>query len=83
MDSNNTTFKNGSGNKLPLTKQEKVILENLCLGLQYQEIADKLFIAFETVKTHVRNIYLKLKVKNRSQAVLAYLKNNFSLEFPP
>ena len=34
-----------------------------------QEVADKLFISLNTVKTHVRNIYLKLEVENRSQAI--------------
>jgi DNA-binding NarL/FixJ family response regulator len=60
--------------KYPLTKREKAILENLFKGLQYKEIAVKLYISVETVKCHVKNIYTKLNVNNRSEAMIEYLK---------
>jgi LuxR family maltose regulon positive regulatory protein len=44
----------------------KLIAENLI----NQEIADKLFISVNTVKTHLKNIYLKLEVDNRAKAVV-------------
>jgi len=57
-----------------LTRCEKSVLEHLIKGLQYKEIASKLFISIETVKCHIRNIYQKLNVHNRSEATIEYLK---------
>jgi DNA-binding CsgD family transcriptional regulator len=59
-------------NELPLTKREKEILRHLSTGLQYKEIAEKLFISTETVKSHTANIYSKLKVNNRHEAVIRF-----------
>jgi ATP/maltotriose-dependent transcriptional regulator MalT len=44
-------------------------MELLARRLSNQEIADHLFISRETVKRHIANMYQKLQVKNRSQAV--------------
>jgi DNA-binding NarL/FixJ family response regulator len=52
-----------------LTKREKEILEMLSKGLVYKEIADQLFISSETVRKHVYNVYAKLHVSNRVEAV--------------
>ena len=52
-----------------LSFREKDVLEWLARGYRYQEIADKLFISLETVRTHIRNIYEKLHAHNRSQAL--------------
>jgi two-component system, NarL family, response regulator LiaR len=60
----------------PLTKREKEILQYLCRGLQYKEIAEALFINIETVKSHIKMIYAKLNVNNRSEAMLRYLNLN-------
>lgn len=52
-----------------LTEREKEILHLLSEGLRYKEIADKLFLSTETVRTHIRNIYEKLQVNSRTEAL--------------
>ncbi len=47
-----------------LTKREITVLEVLCSGNAYKQIADKLFISERTVNTHVNNIYKKLRVNS-------------------
>jgi DNA-binding NarL/FixJ family response regulator len=57
-----------------LTAREKEILKYLVQGLTNKEIAATTYLATDTIKTHLRNIYRKLGVKNRSQAISATLK---------
>lgn len=52
-----------------LSNREKEILMWLSKGLRYKEIADKLFLSTETVRTHIRNIYEKLQVNSRTDAL--------------
>jgi DNA-binding NarL/FixJ family response regulator len=52
-----------------LTRRELEILNLLGEGLRNQEIADRLFISTETVKSHVYNLFQKLEVKGRVRAV--------------
>jgi DNA-binding NarL/FixJ family response regulator len=52
-----------------LSVREKEVLHWLAQGYRYQEIADKLFISLETVRTHIRNIYEKLHAHNRKEAL--------------
>ncbi|AZB08949.1 DNA-binding response regulator [Chryseobacterium sp. G0162] len=52
-----------------LTGREKEILELLSQGLLYKEIADKKCISMDTVKKHVGNIYRKLHVNNKVEAI--------------
>lgn len=56
-----------------LSKREHEILVYLAKGYRYKEIGDTLFISVETVRTHLRNIYEKLQVRSRTEAVLKYL----------
>jgi DNA-binding NarL/FixJ family response regulator len=52
-----------------LTKRESEMLGLLAKGLRYKEIADKLFISPTTVRTHIYNIYQKLHVQSRTDAI--------------
>jgi hypothetical protein len=56
-----------------LTPREKQILEQLAKGSLYKEIAWDLGIGFETVRSHIDNIYKKLHVRTRTEAVVKYL----------
>jgi DNA-binding NarL/FixJ family response regulator len=53
-----------------LSEREKDILRLMVEGSNYRSIADKAFISYETVRTHVKNIYKKLHVASRSEAVM-------------
>lgn len=54
----------------PLTTKEKEVLEFVSKGFSNKEIADKMCVREVTVKTHLNSIFKKLKVTNRTQAVL-------------
>jgi DNA-binding NarL/FixJ family response regulator len=56
-----------------LSPRETEILERLAQGFLYKEIAPPLGISVETVRTHIRNIYEKLHVRTRTEAVLKVL----------
>lgn len=60
-----------------LTAREEEVLDLLTQGNNYKGIAAKLFISETTVKTHVNNIFQKLQVNDRTQAVLYALNNGF------
>ena len=55
--------------QLELSKRELEILSLLAQGHSNQEIAAKLFVSLSTVKTHIQNLFEKLDVKRRIQAV--------------
>ena len=59
-----------------LTPKEKEVLALVAKGASNQEIADKLFVRDVTVKTHLNSIFKKLKVTNRTQAVLLAMQMN-------
>ena len=60
-----------------LTQREEEVLELLTQGVTYKGVAGKLFISETTVKTHVNNIFQKLQVNDRTQAVLYAINNGF------
>lgn len=60
-----------------LTQREEEVLELLTQGITYKGVAAKLFISETTVKTHVNNIFQKLQVNDRTQAVLYAINNGF------
>ncbi|MDQ6902596.1 MAG: response regulator transcription factor [Bacteroidota bacterium] len=52
-----------------LSDREREVLQWLSKGFSYKEIAEKLFISVETVRTHIRNIYEKLHAGNKMEAL--------------
>jgi len=59
-----------------LTERENEVLQLLADGLLYKEIADRLHIVHGTVRQHIHNIYEKLHVQNRTEAVNKYFQRN-------
>lgn len=58
-----------------LTPREEEILSYLSKGYLYKEIASKLNISIETVRSHIRKIYQKLQVRTRTEALLYCMKH--------
>ncbi|WP_175634771.1 response regulator transcription factor [Pedobacter ghigonis] len=61
----------------PLTKRETEILERIANGLTKSQIANDLFIDQETVRSHVKNIYIKLDVNSKSDAIKTAKEKRF------
>jgi len=61
-----------------LTEREKEILHLMAESSNYRIIAEQLFISYVTLRTHVRNIYKKLHVTSRSEAVMKALQQGIS-----
>jgi two-component system, NarL family, response regulator LiaR len=62
-------FNEAEFNRLGLSKRELEVLKLMAQGLSNQEIADTLFVSHNTIKTHISNLFLKLDVKRRTQAI--------------
>ncbi len=58
----------------PLTPREKEILRLVASGMSNKEIADKLYLSLRTVKAHLSNIFNKMEVASRSEALVTALK---------
>lgn len=61
----------------PLTKRETQILEHIANGISRSRIAKDLYVDLETVKTHIKNIYFKLNVHSRADAIMEARRNKF------
>ena len=59
-----------------LSKREKEVMQHIVKGLTDNEVADVMFLAFETIRTHRKNIYRKLKIKNTA-ALVIFAKENY------
>jgi DNA-binding NarL/FixJ family response regulator len=59
----------------PLSNRETEVLKHLADGNSYKMVADKLFLSFNTVNTHVKHIYEKLHVSSLGEAIAYYYKN--------
>ena len=57
-----------------LTPGEKEFLDQLAKGYAYKEIADRMTISIDTVRSYVRTVYEKLHVHSRTEAVVKYLR---------
>jgi DNA-binding NarL/FixJ family response regulator len=65
-----------SSENFELTDREKQVLQHLSKGLSYEQIADNLCISYGTVRKHVENIYRKMQVNSRTEALNKANKNN-------
>lgn len=65
----NFTLDTAQLEKLGISKREHEVLELMARGLTNQEIADKLFVSVNTIKTHSANLFSKLDVRRRTQAI--------------
>lgn len=61
-----------------LSDREKELLQMIVRGDNYKTIAEKAFISYETVRTHVKHIYKKLHVTSRSEAVMKAIQHGLS-----
>jgi DNA-binding NarL/FixJ family response regulator len=62
-----------------LTEREREVLALLAQGATNREIADELYLSFDTIKTHVRKVFMKLGVSNRTQAAIAAREHGLQL----
>lgn len=60
-----------------LTDRENVILSELAKGYANKEIAFNLSISVPTVRTHLRHIYEKIRVRSRAEAIIKFLGREF------
>jgi DNA-binding NarL/FixJ family response regulator len=58
-----------------LSQREKAVLQLLVNGYSYKMIASEMFIAIDTVRSHIKKIYEKLQVNSKSEAVAKAFKN--------
>lgn len=59
-----------------LSPREKEVLSELCMGKSYKKVGESLFISQDTVRSHIRNIYRKLEVNSKAEAVAKAFKDN-------
>ena len=60
---------------IKLTDKEKEVLKYLVEGMSYKMIADKIFLSVHTIHSHIKNIYEKLHVNSKGEAVAKAIKN--------
>jgi DNA-binding NarL/FixJ family response regulator len=71
-------FEPANQTKMDFTDQETVVVSFLSMGYTNDEIARQLFVTRNTLKTHLRNIYGKLGVSDRTQAAIWAVRNGFA-----
>ncbi len=55
--------------RLGISKREYEVLELIAQGLSNQEIAERLFVSLNTIKTHSSNLFMKLEARRRTEAI--------------
>lgn len=63
------TLNEAEMNKMGVSKRELEVLQLMARGYSNQEIAAHLFVSLNTIKTHTSNLFLKMDVKRRTQAI--------------
>ncbi len=58
----------------PLSERETEVLKLLSKGMNYKDVAEDLYLSPHTIKTHIKNIYSKLHVNNRAEAIYKAIK---------
>lgn len=69
-------FNEQEATRLGISKRELEVLDLMSQGLSNQEIADRMFVSLNTVKTHASNLFVKLDVKRRTAAIEAARRLN-------
>lgn len=72
---NNFQQQGQHGEFIQLTEKEKEVLKYLVDGLSYKMIADKVKVSYHTIHTHIRNVYEKLHVNSKGEAINKAMKN--------
>jgi DNA-binding CsgD family transcriptional regulator len=62
-------FNEAAAEKLHLSTRELEVLQLMADGLSNQQIAERLFVSLNTIKTHTSNLFLKMEVERRTQAI--------------
>ncbi len=69
-------------NQLMLTLREKQVIQGLINGEKAKDLADKLGMTYETVKSHRKNIYFKLEISSLAELILLFRDRDLSLNYP-
>lgn len=64
------SFRSSQGDVGDLSDREQEVLRLLCEGRSYEEMAGRLYVSTNTIRFHLKNIYKKLKVRSRHEAVV-------------
>lgn len=70
-----SSFKRGDSVQEELTNREQEVLDLLCKGSSYKEIASALGVSIVTIQFHIKNVYQKLQVNSKTEAVSKVLGN--------
>lgn len=78
VGSGRATARAAPGDRLELSEREREVLRCLVEGMAYKQVADRLDISIDTVRTHIRHIYRKLQVHSVAEAVSRALREGLA-----